>query len=55
MFEMYQTALEMEVKRRREVLAGSMRAARGTSPRIGRVQDTVRFRHLMATLVMLLG
>jgi len=55
MFGMYQPALEMEVKRRREILAGSMRAARGASPRTGRVQDTVKFRHVLAALSTILG
>ncbi len=50
MFEMYESALEMEVERRREVLAGTMRAARGSKPRVGRVPDTLRFRHILAVL-----
>jgi len=55
MFEMYETALDTEVQRRREVLAESMRAARGVTPRVGRVADTLRFRHFLAVLVASLG
>jgi hypothetical protein len=55
MFEMYPMALEMEVQRRREVLAGSMGTARGRGPRARRVPDTLRFRHVMAALVTFLG
>jgi hypothetical protein len=50
MLQTYETALEMEVERRREVLAGSMRAARGVAPMIGRVAGTLRFRHLLAAV-----
>ena len=32
MFELFETALDMEVERRREVLLASMRAARGDKP-----------------------
>jgi hypothetical protein len=32
MFEMFDTALDMEVERRREVLLATMRAARGDKP-----------------------
>ena len=32
MFEMFETALDMEVERRREVLLATMRAARGGKP-----------------------
>ena len=52
MFQTYETALEMEAERRREVLAESMRAARGVAPMIGRVAGTLRFRHFLAALAM---
>ena len=50
MLQTYETALEMEVERRREILTGSMRAARGLAPMTGRVAGTLRFRHLLAAL-----
>ena len=50
MLQTYETALEMEVERRREVLAESMRAARGAPPVTGRVAGTLRFRHLLAVI-----
>ena len=48
MLQTYETALEMEAERRREVLADSMRAARGVAPMTGRVAGTLRFRHILA-------
>ena len=50
MFQTYETALETAVERRREVLADSMRAARGIAPATGRVAGTLRFRHILAVL-----
>ena len=50
MLQTYETALEMEAERRREVLADSMRAARGHAPMTGRVAGTRRFRHLLTAL-----
>jgi hypothetical protein len=50
MLQTYETALEMEVERRREVLADSMRAARGVAPATGRVAGTLRFRHFLAVV-----
>jgi hypothetical protein len=54
MFEMYPGALEMEVQRRQEVLAGSMRAARGSRLPDRRVPGTVKFRHVMAAIASIL-
>ncbi len=53
MMQTYETALEMEVERRRMVLAGSMRAARGVAPVTGRVPGTLRFRHIVAVVAMI--
>ena len=50
MLQTYETALEMEVERRRKVLADSMRAARGAPPVTGRVAGTLRFRHFLAVI-----
>ena len=50
MLQTYETALEMEAERRREVLADSMRAARGIAPVTGRVAGTLRFRHFLAAV-----
>jgi hypothetical protein len=50
MLQTYETALEMEVERRREVLTDSMRAARGALPVTGRVAGTLRFRHFLAVI-----
>jgi hypothetical protein len=50
MFEMYPGALEMEMQRRREVLAGTMRAALGIKRVNSRVPGTVRFRHALAAI-----
>ena len=50
MLQTYETALEMEAERRREVLADSMRAARGVAPVTGRVAGTLRFRHFVAVV-----
>ena len=53
MMQTYETALEMEVERRRMVLADSMRAARGVAPMTGRVPGTLRFRHIVALVATL--
>ena len=45
-----ETALEMEVERRREVARRSMRAARGIASVTGRVAGTLRFRHFLAAV-----
>jgi hypothetical protein len=50
MFEMYPGALEMEVQRRREILLGTMRAARGSRRVDRRVPGTLRFRHVLALI-----
>jgi hypothetical protein len=50
MFELYPGALEMEVQRRREVLAGTMRSARGIRVVERRVPGIVKFRHVMAAI-----
>ena len=46
MFEMFETALDMEVKRRREVLLASMRAARGDKPASRHTSAVTRARAL---------
>ena len=53
MLQTYETALEMEAERRREVLTESMRAARGVAPVTGRVAGTLRFRHFLAAVATL--
>ena len=55
MLQTYETALEMEAERRREVLADSMRAARGVAPVTGRVVGTLRFRHFVAAIATIVG
>ena len=55
MLQTYETALEIEVERRRQVLADSMRAARGVTPEVGRVPGTLRFRHILAALATLVS
>jgi hypothetical protein len=50
MFELHPQTLETEVARRREVLRGTMRAARKTDRVETRVPGTVRIRHAVATL-----
>ena len=54
MLQTYETALEMEVERRRQVLADSMRAARGVPPVTGRVAGTLRFRHFLAVVATII-
>jgi hypothetical protein len=50
MFEMFETALDMEVERRREVLLATMRAARG--PRSGgrQVPGIAKARHVWVVI-----
>jgi hypothetical protein len=49
MLDMFETALDMEVDRRREVLLATMRAARGVKP--GRqVPGVARARHVWAAI-----
>jgi hypothetical protein len=50
MFELYPQTLEAEVARRREVISGTMRAARKSQRVETRVPGTVRIRHAVATL-----
>ncbi len=50
MFEMFDTALEMEVERRREVLLASMRAARGDKPARRQAPDFTKARVLWAAI-----
>ncbi len=50
MFEMFETALDMEVKRRREVLLASMRAARGDKPARRHTPAVTRARALWVTI-----
>ena len=50
MFEMFETALDMEVERRREVLLASIRAARGDKPGRRQTPDLTRARVLWAAI-----
>jgi hypothetical protein len=50
MFEMFDTALDMEVERRREVLLATMRAARGGKPAGRHVPGVARVRTVWAAL-----
>jgi hypothetical protein len=50
MFEMFDTALDMEVDRRREVLLATMRAARGDKPQSRRAPGVTRARMLWAAI-----
>ena len=50
MFEMFETALDMEVKRRREVLLASMRAARGPKSVRRQVPGAARVRYMWAAI-----
>ena len=50
MFEMFDTALDMEVERRREVLLASMRAARGNKPARRQSPPVTKARVLWATI-----
>jgi hypothetical protein len=50
MLEMFETALDMEVDRRREVLLASMRAARGDKPANRQVPGVARVRTVWAAI-----
>ena len=50
MFEMFETALDMEVERRREVLLASMRAARGDKPASRHTPAVTRARALWVSI-----
>ena len=50
MFEMFEAALDMEVKRRREVLLATMRAARGGKPARRGVPGVARARTVWAAI-----
>ena len=50
MFEMFETALDMEVERRREVLLASMRAARGDKPASRHTSAVTRARALWVAI-----
>ena len=47
---MFETALDMEVERRREVLLASMRAARGDKPASRQAPGSTRARTLWAAI-----
>jgi hypothetical protein len=50
MLDMFETALDMEVERRREVLLATMRAARGVKPAGRHVPGVARARHVWAAI-----
>ena len=50
MFEMFETALDMEVERRREVLLASMRATRGDKPASRQAPAVTRARALWVAI-----
>jgi len=50
MLEMFETALDMEVKRRREVLLATMRAARGGKSGGRQVSGVARARHVWVVI-----
>ena len=50
MLDMYETALDMEVERRREVLLATMRAARGGKPAGRHVPGVARARNVWAAI-----
>ena len=50
MFEMFETALDMEVERRREVLLASMRSARGDKPASRHAPAVTRARALWVAI-----
>jgi len=50
MFEMFETALDMEVERRREVLLATMRAARGPKSGGRQVPGIAKARHVWAVI-----
>jgi hypothetical protein len=52
MLEMYETALDMEVDRRREVLLATMRAARGVKPAGRQVRGLARARGVWAAIAI---
>jgi hypothetical protein len=50
MLEMFETALDMEVVRRREVLLATMQAARGVKPANRHVPGSARVRSVWAAI-----
>ena len=54
MLEMFETALDMEVERRREVLLATMRAARGDRPR-RQLQGVARAHTVWAAIAIALA
>ena len=50
MFEMFETALDMEVERRREILLATMRAARGDKRASRQAPAVTRARTLRAAI-----
>jgi hypothetical protein len=50
MLEMFETALDMEVERRREILLASMRAARGNKPASRQPSGLARARTVWAAI-----
>ena len=50
MLEMFETALDMEVERRREVLLATMRASRGAKTAGRQVPGISRARHMWAVI-----
>ena len=50
MFEMFETALDMEVERRREVLLATMRAARGPKSVSQKLPGVARARYVWAAI-----
>jgi hypothetical protein len=50
MFEMFETALDMEVERRREVLLATMRASRGGKSAGRQVPGVARARHMWVVI-----
>ena len=50
MLEMFETALDMEVERRREVLLATMRAARGAKSVSRQVPGVARARNVWAAI-----
>ena len=52
MFELFETALDMEVERRREVLLATMRASRGAKAAGRQVPGVSRARHMWAVIAL---
>jgi hypothetical protein len=50
MLDMFETALDMEVERRREVLLATMRAARGVKPAGRHMSGVARVRNVWAAI-----